>query len=272
MMVFRPAALARFLGSVEDFVLGRECVHCSRALCEGAYTGLPLCRRCIAGLVAPRHRSSRADAGSRGSAGSGTPAFCRMRDRQQSGSEEPITALRSLDSCFEYRGGGDRVIELYKFRGYRRVSRLAARILCERVRADTWAIVPAPSTRTASWKRPFEPVPLMCISLGRRLGLPVYPLLEKRPGSGSQKKLDREERRRAAESRFCLERRFEAGRALSSLWGDFPQISRNDFADDDRALLLVDDVTTTGATLRACAALLSKAGSSKIDALTLAND
>ena len=77
--------------------------------------------------------------------------------------------------------------------------------------------------------------------LGERCGLPVWPLLVRRP-SATQKSLGRQERLVNAKSSYAL-----APGARSRLAG-VP------------AVWLVDDVVTTGATVEACSRLLLGAG------------
>jgi ComF family protein len=86
--------------------------------------------------------------------------------------------------------------------------------------------------------------------LARALGLPVRPLLRRVRFTTSQIELPAEERHRNVHDAFALA---DKPKGLS------PQV-----------IVLVDDVSTTGATLDACARVLKAAGAKEVRALTAA--
>lgn len=88
-------------------------------------------------------------------------------------------------------------------------------------------------------------------ALGKELTLPVTPLLTCRPFAKQQKTLSFRQRSRHAAGNYRL--RPEATALIQ-----------------DKTVLLVDDVVTTGATLAACVSLLQKAGASQVICLTAA--
>lgn len=111
-------------------------------------------------------------------------------------------------------------------------------------------IVPVPPRREKMLQEGWDQVEAMAHRLEKR-GFEVRRVLE-RSSEAQQKRLSRELRRENARK----------GYALSSLKG---------VVVPEKALLL-DDVVTTGATLRACAEILSANGSRDIAALALAAD
>ena len=87
--------------------------------------------------------------------------------------------------------------------------------------------------------------------LARALGMPVQHVLRRRRRTTTQTDLPEAERHANVEGAFALRRR---GRRLVK----------------GRTIVLVDDVSTTGATLDACAAVLLNAGAKEVRALTAA--
>jgi len=85
--------------------------------------------------------------------------------------------------------------------------------------------------------------------LGKELGIKVFTLLEKIKDTKSQTKLDRQER-------------------LDNIRGAFA--AKTKLPPEIKNILLVDDVWTSGATMRECARVLKKAGAKNILGFTLA--
>ena len=84
--------------------------------------------------------------------------------------------------------------------------------------------------------------------LSKRLGSPVHHLLRRVRSTDSQAGLDREERMRNLKGAFEIRKASVKGLSL----------------------LLVDDVTTTGTTLDACAEVLREAGAKEVCAVVVA--
>ncbi|MDR2618549.1 MAG: ComF family protein [Treponema sp.] len=107
-------------------------------------------------------------------------------------------------------------------------------------------LVPVPP-RPGKWRKTGWDQVEYLARLLKREGLPVYRCLKRLP-SLSQKKLNREERLRNLRDRFVLTR------------------------PAPPAVILFDDVITTGATLEACAGALKNAGTEKVYAICLFYD
>lgn len=95
-------------------------------------------------------------------------------------------------------------------------------------------LVPVPTWRRRAWERGFDQARLLAREVGRALGLPVVELLRRRGFSG-----------RPQVGLGALER-------ASNVEGVFEVIGQVEFP----CVLLVDDVVTTGSTLRASAGAL----------------
>lgn len=112
-------------------------------------------------------------------------------------------------------------------------------------------IAPVPLHRRRLWRRRYNQSALLALALGRRAGLPVVPdLLERVRATPSLGGLNRAERQRA------LRRAIRVAPRRAELAAG-------------RAVLLVDDVYTTGATAKACIRALMAAGARAVDILTL---
>jgi ComF family protein len=119
-----------------------------------------------------------------------------------------------------------------------------------RLEADL--IVPVPLTGRRRRERGFNQAALLGRELSRAVGLPVSEALSRRSSPRHQaESASAEERWRNVEGAFVVSR---------------PDSIRG------RRLLLIDDITTTGATLDACARALREAGAAQVCGLTLARE
>src|SRR5947208_13183225 len=111
-------------------------------------------------------------------------------------------------------------------------------------------VVPVPLHRRRERSRGFN----QARELARHLGLPVFDILVRRRYTRSQIELAADRRHANVHGAFALRRNW---------FGPPP-------GPGGRTLVLVDDVSTTGATLEACAVVLKASGATVIYALTAA--
>ena len=165
--------------------------------------------------------------------------------RAQSGQAATLSAVRAVGL---YEGSLRGIVHALKYDGRRSVARRlgglmrehAADVLCG---AD--AVVPVPLHRRRQRARGFN----QAAELGGHLGLPVCHALRRVRSTPSQTDLPADERHANVRGAFAPARRVDVR---------------------GRCLVLVDDVTTTGATLEACARVLRDAGAREVRAVTAA--
>lgn len=156
------------------------------------------------------------------------------------------------DAWGEYRGGLERVLHAFKFERHDFLDAPLAMLLEETVRRRDDSrfdvIVPVPMHRAKQRRRGYNQAELLGRALGRRLGIECDPrLLTKTTEKQTQSTLARAQR--AANVRGV----FTAAAAVR-----------------DRAVLVVDDICTTGETFRACADELLAQGATRVCALAVA--
>ncbi len=161
---------------------------------------------------------------------------------------DPSLALApglSVTSAIAFEGAAARVIRALKEEGRTPLARALApalRALLSGMPADA-LVTTVPSTRAAMRRRGFRPVELIL----RRAGHRDRRLVRLRRTPRDQRGLDRDARRRNVGGAFVAR------------------------AVDGRPVVLVDDVVTTGATLREVARVLTEAGATRVIAVTLAH-
>ncbi len=118
--------------------------------------------------------------------------------------------------------------------------------------AEADLIVPVPLHRWRLFFRLYNQSALLSLSLGKKAQVPVAPrALERIRSTVSQGHLGRAARARNVRGAFCLSR---TGQTLV----------------ENKRVLLIDDVLTSGATLSACTRTLLAGGARSVDVLTLA--
>ena len=108
-------------------------------------------------------------------------------------------------------------------------------------------IVPAPIPRVRKWSRGYNQSFLLAQELGNMLGCPVADALKRRSGDLPQTAISGKERTRITNKSVSL---------------------RGGKLEREKVILMVDDVLTTGTTLRRCAEALFESYPSKLYAMT----
>jgi len=154
-----------------------------------------------------------------------------------------------------YEGSLREIVHAFKYGGRRQLDRPLAGLMLEAgtsLLRDADCVVPVPLHPWRKAQRGFNQAEL----LARKLGLPVTLALWRVRPTAPQIALGAGARRRNLARAIRLS-------PLLMPW------HRSQWLEDKR-IVLVDDVRTTGATLEACAALLKRAGAREVRALTVA--
>ena len=151
-----------------------------------------------------------------------------------------------------YSGSLERVLQAFKFKRHDffadPLAELVERMLRRRGDLDFDAVVPVPMHRAKVRRRGYNQADLLARALAKRIGIRCEPaLLAKTRDLDPQSKLARSARAANVHDAF-----------LAS-----PRVT-------SKKILLVDDVCTTGATIRACAGELLRAGAGRVAAAVVA--
>lgn len=229
--------LAGVLSASCEALLPCLCLHCGGTI-SGMKVGL--CSACWS-TVAPRAGSTCLRCGGSSDEAADQCLRCQDEPPAQGGTVawgEYDGALRSAVLGIKSRGRDELAVPLAR--------RLAARIAVETWATDVELIVPIPSHPLRRLRRGWPAAAILAQVVGRELDIPVRPLLRRR-GLTRQTGRTRAERSRLPRRAFA---------ARGSLAGRRP--------------LVVDDVTTTGTTLRRAAEVLLAAGADSVYCAALA--
>ena len=164
---------------------------------------------------------------------------------------DPLPVEWTEAAC-HYRGVMERVLHALKFERHDFLAGALASLLEEtlRARGDLAfdAIVAVPMGRAKERRRGYNQAELLARALARRLG------------AGCDMTLLTRRRERATQSMLPKRQR------AANVRGAFAASSRV----KGTSILVVDDICTTGETLRACATALRRAGASRVCAVTVA--
>jgi predicted amidophosphoribosyltransferase len=156
-------------------------------------------------------------------------------------------AFAHARAAVAYDEAAKRLVGAWKERGQRSLSGIAAEIVDGVVaRPDAYTLTFVPADDNRFLERGHNPAERLASELGRCWELPVVTLLRRRRGVGRQRGPTLAERRR-------------------NVHGLFQATARA-----PRAVVLVDDVYTSGATVSAAATALRKAGARRVEVVTFA--
>ncbi len=242
-MKSRPFALHPALNVFLDALFPPRCagcfewsrdVFCARCTTELRPIGAPQCEMCGAPFDPLAYSA---------------PICAECRDKTP-----PFLAARS---AFHFEGPLRVAIHRFKYQEKTALAGRLAPFLAQAIARDAilsdfspQALVPVPLHRARHKKRGFNQSLLLARELGASLGVPVAELLKRTRDTPPQVGLNRKQRAENVRGAFIL----DAAR----------------FEQNGARILLIDDVFTTGATLRECARSLKIAGAGEICALTLA--
>lgn len=166
--------------------------------------------------------------------------------------EKRVELTQGCVSALAYRGKVPDAVRGYKFAGRRGARRCFGTLIAQCVSDHglTADLVSWPSlSKKRLRRRGYDQAQLLALTVGERLGIPVARTLEKEDRPAQSSLTDKDLRR-------------------ANLLGAYR--ARDPEAFRGKRVLLVDDVTTTGATLSECAKTLLLAGAAEVVCATLA--
>lgn len=237
-------ALLRLADGVLSVVLAPPCAACGTPLSQP--TRGPVCRECwnsIARFVPPlcNHCGDPLLSWRENPDGDGRCARCRQHS-------SPVTASRAIGP---YDGTLRAILHAFKYGGCRSLSRGLGELLrdsASEILAAVDLAVPVPLHRGRHRSRGFN----QARELASHLGVPLADALRRTRATASQTDLPAEARHGNVRGAFAV-RRWMSRVSVEGL-----------------RVVLVDDVSTTGATIEACAMVLRAAGAADVSAVTAA--
>jgi len=233
--------LTQLSKSFIDLIYPPLCLHCF----NGLEKEQPLfCRSCLELLVPidPEERCPYCF----------SMDFEKMRESCcQSCSESPPIIDRTA-AVFDYEGPAATLVKRLKYGGQSYLAKGAGAYMAAQFIRLEWplpdAIIPMPMASLRRAERGYNQTLLLARSLGAILDRPVLDVLKRRGGDFSQAGLSLKQRLELKSDRFAIKKgvKFE-----------------------DQCLLLVDDVMTSGSSLRCCAETLFELYPRKIYAMTV---
>ena len=163
--------------------------------------------------------------------------------------DEPhFTRVRSFGL---YEGTLREAISLFKYYGIKRLSKPLSEMMCKIRTPHADAVIPVPLSKEKLRQREFNQAALFAKHIAGHIGAElILDCLIKMRDTMPQVGLNAEERRRNIKNAFgIVNKEIILGKSIA----------------------LVDDVFTTGATIRSCAKLLKKAGAKEVYGITLAH-
>jgi ComF family protein len=160
--------------------------------------------------------------------------------------------VRRARAIGPYEGTLRDIVHALKYSGRLSLARPLAELMRYRgqqLLADADCVVPVP----LHWRRTHQRGFNQAFEIARHLGLPVVKALRRRRATRPQVELAADRRRANVAGAFAVRRPLSRGPALQG-----------------KRVLLIDDVSTTGATLESCARVLKDCGASDVYALTAA--
>lgn len=160
-------------------------------------------------------------------------------------------SMSQVAALFDYRGPAAALIKQLKYHKSFQLAEGIGAYMAAYLIQNQWPIpdliIPIPISSLRKWQRGFNHSQIIAEAMGKILDVPVKMLLKRQNRSTSQAALNKEERIKMNKGTYQLKRS--------------PHLA-------DQSLLLIDDVMTTGTTLRHCADVLDQACPQSIQALT----
>lgn len=222
-----------------DFVFPPQCLHCGERTTHEHPLFCPPCFSLL-DLIDPRERCNACFNPLNGTGG-----------KRCGNCREGHSIFTGVTAAFDYLGPAASLIKRLKYGNQPYLAKGAAAFLVAQWAQMEWplpdALVPVPMCFMHRMDRGYNQSDLLAKEAGALLNIPVWDVLRRESGDFSQAALDLSRRKSLEGKRFKLKKN-------SAVAG--------------KKLLLVDDVMTSGSTLRRCAEVLAEGYPSSIYAMT----
>ena len=171
---------------------------------------------------------------------------------------DPFGPVSDMFSIYRYEGPARAIIKTFKFSGGVGLAQQIAERIADRAPAgllDAVTIIPVPLHPAHRRSRGYNQTALMATALAAATGLPVCDCLERSGSARPQHAAARGERLGLDQSAFAVNLKQHSA----------------DLRQTRRSALLLDDVVTTGATLKGCAVVLRRFGIRQVYGMTFAS-
>lgn len=226
--------------SLIDLVYPPLCLHCSRPICGKAALFCPSCQTLLE-IIPHQERCP----------------FCFSSDYSVSRRSCPHCVkqppvLYRIAAVFDYVGPAATLVKKMKYSDQPYLAKGAGAFMAAQFINLEWAIpdvvIPVPMALTHWIDRGYNQSELLAEQFANIIGCPVLNALKRHSGDYSQAGLSLSQRKELGAEKFCL---------------------RENLQLHDKTILLVDDVMTSGSTLRKCAEVLFASYPKVIYGLTL---
>ena len=157
--------------------------------------------------------------------------------------------IKDNSACYSYSGIVREIIHRYKFSGQKYLCATISQLMFEKAKdIDAEIITNVPIHKKRLSQRGYDQSKLLAQSLSERTGYTYMPLLKKDKDTVAQSTLKMEERIKNVEGAYTA----------------------NDFDISNKKILLIDDIITTGSTIKECMNVLIKKGAAKVYPLSFA--
>lgn len=233
-----------WLRALAEVLFPNACPGCDRTR---VLDGAVWCPECTARLLAETRDDYCPRCGQTVSPYLAQPAGCR-------GCREQGTPLDGLARVGPYGGLLGELIRKYKYDRRQDLDRPLGTLLASALQGRDWrgeldGLVPVPITWQSRWEYRFHPASMMAVEAGRILSLPVLDMLRVRGKRRKQTELPHSQRAANVRGVFHVRRH-------ARLQGT--------------TLCVIDDVCTSGSTLREIARTLKRAGAARVYGAVLA--
>lgn len=234
--------MRRYATALIELIYPPRCPSCSRLTVDGDF-----CSRCARLLPAIG------------------PHICRRCGKPAAASIDDCRECRGRPLHFDnaravwvYENLARDVIHAYKFANQKSLAPALARYLAPLIKTgepETRPKVPSPLitwvplTRRKTWRRGYNQAKLLAVNLAEQTGLPAAALLKRNRTTEDQNQLNGQARRTNVKGAFSP---IDPARTAGA------------------AIILVDDVYTTGSTANECSKALKEAGAASVQVVTLA--